>query len=125
MVPSADLELTGGRALMQAAIMLGEAGPALEDVLVLRVLASSLGIRQLSGQVAFVLPRNATIPTKREVRGCPGTYSYHLRLGSCLRRATFGASVALKPTLRFAKALRSVFAPYATQTSARSALVYS
>ncbi len=46
--------------------MLGKAGPALDDVLVLRVLASSLGIRQLSGQVAFLLPRNATIPTKRE-----------------------------------------------------------
>ena len=47
--------------------MLGEAGPALEDVLVLRVLATSLGVRQASGQVAFLLPRNATIPTKREV----------------------------------------------------------
>ncbi len=51
---------------LQAAIMLGKAGPALDDVLVLRVLASSLGIRQISGQVAFLLPRNATIPTKRE-----------------------------------------------------------
>ena len=51
--------------------MLGKAGPALEDVLVLRVLATSLGIRQASGQVAFLLPRNATIPTKREVRSRP------------------------------------------------------
>ena len=46
--------------------MLGKAGPALDDVLVLRVLASSLGIGQISGQVAYLLPRNATIPTKRE-----------------------------------------------------------
>ena len=51
--------------------MLGTAGPALEDVLVLRVLATSLGIRQASGQVTFLLPRNATIPTKREVRDQP------------------------------------------------------
>lgn len=52
----------------QAAILLGKAGPALDDLLVLGVTPASLGVRLASGRVAFILPRNATIPTTREVR---------------------------------------------------------
>ena len=97
MLLSATLLLSVDPHIMQAAILGGETGGKVKDLLLLDVAPLSLGIETAGGIMTTLIPRNTTIPTRKEQARLPSRVSSFLGRRCMAIGTTIGCDYVRQP----------------------------